>query len=88
MPAHAGIVFVGPMDHRHRIPADQAFDAAFDFQIARIMRLLVERNGVDVRRVRGERLLDALASGMIAKLAEQTVHAGRAPGLEHVIERL
>lgn len=54
MPAQTGIVFVGPMHHRHRVPAYQTFDAAFDFQIAGVMRLFADGNRVDVRRVGGK----------------------------------
>ena len=38
--------------HRHRVPADKAFDAALDVAVARKRRLLVRRNGVDVGRGR------------------------------------
>ena len=43
-------VGIGLHHHRHRVPADDALDAAFDVAVARIRRLLVGRDGVDVRR--------------------------------------
>ena len=36
--------------HRHRVPAHDAFDAAFQFAVAGILRFLRRGNGVDVRR--------------------------------------
>ena len=36
--------------HRHRVPADDALDAAFDVAVAGKCRLLLRRNRVDVRR--------------------------------------
>src|SRR5580704_3368848 len=34
--ADAGAAFVGADDHRHSVPADDAFDAALDLAVARI----------------------------------------------------
>ena len=42
---------VGLDHHRHRVPADDALDAALDVAVARKWRLLLRRNRVDVRRV-------------------------------------
>src|SRR5689334_865168 len=39
---------IGLDDHRHRVPTDVALDAPLDFSIARIPRLVLARNGVDV----------------------------------------
>ena len=41
--ADGAVFLVGPDDHRHRVPADDALDAAFDFAIAGVDRLLVGR---------------------------------------------
>ena len=43
---------------------------------------------VDVGGVGGERLLDAVAAGVIAQLAQQTADSRGPAGLEHVVERL
>ena len=54
-----GVVLVGPHDHGHGVPADQALDAPLDLAVAGKGRLLVGRDGVDVGRVGRERHLDA-----------------------------
>ncbi len=41
---------VGLDDHCHRVPTDDALDAALDDSVARIRRLLLHRNRVEVRR--------------------------------------
>ena len=51
---------VGAHDHRQRVPADEALDAALDVVAARHQRLLVGGDRVDVGRVGGERQLDAV----------------------------
>ena len=43
---------------------------------------------VDVRRVRGERQLDAVLLRVNAELAQQPAHARGAAVLQHVVERL
>ena len=75
-------------DHRHRIPADQALDAALDIGVAGHRRLLVGRNRVDVRRVGGERQLDAVLGRVKRQLAKQPRDFDRAAALQHIIERL
>ena len=44
-------VFVAPGDHHHSIPSNDAVEAGFEVQIARIGALGVWVNGVHVRRV-------------------------------------
>ena len=46
---------IGLDHHRHRVPADVALDAALDLAVAGKRRLLLRRNGVDVRRVEAAR---------------------------------
>ncbi len=60
--ADAGEVAIGADDHRHRVPADEALDAALQLALAGVARLLVVRDRVDVRRGGRERQLDAVAN--------------------------
>ena len=45
-------------------------------------------NGVDVRGVGGEGLLDAVAPRVVGELAKQATDARGPTGLQHVVERL
>src|SRR5437870_5596124 len=47
MPAKARMFPIGVYHHRHRIPADQALDTAFEFAISRVCRLVFGRDRVD-----------------------------------------
>src|ERR1019366_6480341 len=49
--ADAGVVLVLAHHHGHRVPADEAFDAALHGAIARIGDLVFGANGVDVWRI-------------------------------------
>ena len=49
--ADAGMLPVGPHHHGHGVPADDAFDAPFDFPAAGKDRLPAGRNGIDIGRV-------------------------------------
>jgi hypothetical protein len=51
----AGTVPIGPDDHRHRVPADDTFEPAFRFAVARKAGLLIGVDRVHIGRVRGER---------------------------------
>ena len=75
-------------DHRGGVPADEALDAPLDVGTARHQRLLLGGNGVDVRRVGGERELHAVLAGVNRQLAEQPRHFRRAAALEDVVERV
>ena len=86
--ADAVFVAVAAHDHGHGVPADQALDAALDLAAARVGHLLVGVDGVDVGGVGGERQLDAARLGMSAQFAEEPADAGRATGLQHVVQRL
>jgi hypothetical protein len=44
----AGVFLVLAMHHGHRVPANQALDAAFQLAIAGIGNFLFDRNGIDV----------------------------------------
>src|SRR6266436_6340515 len=53
------IFTVGTYYHRHGVPAHDAFNAPLDFATPRKEGLLVSGDGIDIRRVRGERQLHA-----------------------------
>ena len=55
VPADAVIVLVRFDNHRHRVPANDRLDPPFDIKIAGIGWLLLDGNGVDVRRLRSYR---------------------------------
>ena len=61
---------VGAHDHRHRVPAHEALDAALDLAAAGIRHLLVGVDGVDVGRVRRERQLARRSSGRGCRVHE------------------
>ena len=51
MPADAFFFFIAAHDHGHRVPADDALDAAFDLAVAGKCRLFFFGNGIDIRSV-------------------------------------
>ena len=58
-------LFVGANHHGHRVPTNDALDPAFGFTIARIRRLFVRRDRIDIRRVGLDRNVDAIATRAI-----------------------
>ena len=71
MSADAVEVLVTSNNHRHGIPADDTFDATFNFQITRKSRLLRMMNRVDIRSIRCERQLNAVFVGAFLQLNQQ-----------------
>src|SRR5271166_3777664 len=61
--ADPGIFLVLPVHHGHRVPADQALDAAFQVAVARIGNLFRRRNGIEVGRIELNRNINAIAPG-------------------------
>ena len=55
VPADPVAPHVGFDDHRHRVPTDDALDPPLQLDIARVGRLLLDRDRVDVGRLRGDR---------------------------------
>ena len=76
--AEFGRFLVGAQHHRHRVPADDRADAVLDRAVAGMRRLLLDRDGVDVGRVRRERDLGAAPAGAVDDAAR--AGSARAPG--------
>ena len=75
MTAGLGRLAIGPDHHRGRIPAQCTQDLALEVTIARVGRLLIDRDGIDVGRVRRVRRLDAGLVGLVDGLAQQELRA-------------
>ena len=86
--ADARMFFVGPHHHRHRIPANDALDAAFQFPVPRILRLLVGRNAVDVGRIQRHGTVHPFADRPLLQHGQQVLGALGPLAGEHVLERL
>ena len=80
---------VGAHDHRHRVPADEALDAALDLVAAGERRLLLGTDRVDVGRDGGERQADARPCGAWCRsVASSRCTRSAIPLLDDVVERL
>ena len=80
--------FVGTGDHGHGIPAHETFDAALDFAVARIGQLFVARDGVDIRRMRGEGNVNAQTFlRFLFQAVEQIAHAIGTAVLQNISQR-
>ncbi len=88
VPADARPLAVGPDDHRHGVPADDRLDAPLQLAVARVDRLLRDRDGVDVRRVGGERDADAALLGARLQHPQQLADPVGALLPQYIIERL
>ena len=77
---------VGADDHRHGVPADHAPDAQLHLLVAREVRLLLGRDGVDVTR-RGQR---RQAEVVLARALEDAIEDELCPRaalfLDHGVE--
>ena len=85
--ADAGAHAVGPHDHRHSVPAQDAFDPPLDVAVAGVDWLLVDRDRVHIRRVGRERQIDPLTIGDLVENREQVLHPLGPLGVEHVLQR-
>src|SRR5262245_43874158 len=86
--ADAALFAVGWDDHRQRVPPHKALDSPLDLAAAWIDRLPLDGNGVDVRRIGGERDYDAGPLRIDVKLREQFARALRPATIDHVIKRI
>src|SRR5205823_3427395 len=89
MPADPLLNLVSAHYHSQRVPANQAFNAAFHLLTARKRRLLAGRNRVLVGSCGSKRKVDSsLAPGVQRKLLQQAACTIRATFGEHIIERI
>ena len=79
-------VLVGPDHHHRRVPADEGADAPLDVLVAREPRLLLGRDGVDVRRADRGREADLRLAGPLEQLGEQEAGAGLAVRVDDGVE--
>ena len=81
-------VAIAAHDHRHRIPADEALDAALDLLAAGKRRFFFGADAVDVGGDGGKRQRNTGHAGVVTKGGEQALNAAAVPLLDDVIERL
>ena len=75
-------------DHRHRVPAHEALDAALDLLAARERRLVSRPQGVDVWRPGGERQRHARRAGAMPQGRQQSLDPTAVTLLDDVVEGL
>ena len=88
VPAELRVLAVGAHDHRERVPADDRGEPLLDLEIARELRLVLERDRVLVRGVEDRRQLDALRPRAVEQALEQERRAVGPLGLDERVERL
>ena len=88
VPAQLGRDLVGMHHHRERVPAHQRADPAFDLQIAGVLRLVGQRNGVAVGCVEHRRHRHAQRAGAIQQLAQDEGGALGPLGFDDGLERV
>jgi len=86
--ADAGLFAVGPNDHGHGVPADDALDPALDSSMTREAWLAALGNRVDVGRVRQIRQRDTELGGPALQRAQQITDPVLAAVLDDVVQRL
>ena len=88
MSAQPVVLLVGPVHHRHRVPADDALDPPLDFAVAGVARLGAMGNRVDVRRVERVRQLHPLFGGLAFQHGEQILGPLGPLSFQDIFERL
>ena len=81
-------VLVGTDHHGHGVPAHVVVNLDLDVGIARILGLLVDRDGVDVLGVGRVRQINAFFAGLGNQALDQVVGALRAFVVDDAVERL
>ncbi|MNV27224.1 hypothetical protein D3C71_1183650 [compost metagenome] len=82
--AHVGVL-AGTQHHHHRVPADHRVEPALDRQIARVGRLALQRDAVDVGGPGARMQVAVVGHVLVAELVDQVVRT-RPPG--HLGDRL
>ena len=88
VPADPVLAHVRFHDHRHRVPADDALDPPLQIEIARIGRLLFDRDRVHVGRLRGDRQANAGALRLNLQRLEQPRDPLRPAPQRHIAQRI
>src|ERR1700740_1687634 len=70
-PADSRVLLILPMDHRHRVPANQRLNAALQHSIARIRLFFMLRNGVQIGRRQLARGIDPSLPRALAERVNQ-----------------
>jgi hypothetical protein len=84
--ADATLFTIGPDDHGQRVPPYETSNALLYISIAGIERLSIQRNRIDVRRIRREGNLDAGVQRIGPQLIEQRIGSLRSPITNNVIQ--
>jgi hypothetical protein len=87
MSAEFAVSLVRAHHHRERIPAQRGGEPLLEFEIAGITRLLLERDGVLIRRHVRARRFHAKRQRMARELVEQKLRALAADMRDHAVER-
>ncbi len=88
VPAQPVELAVGAHHHGHRVPADEALDAALDVPVAGIGGLLFDRDRVDVGRVGGEREAHPAPLGIALQEPQQVVDPIGTLRVQDVLKRV
>src|SRR5208282_4269144 len=88
MPAQLRGFFIGAHHHRDRVPSNDGADTPLDLTIARIARLAVGRDRVDVRRMGIVRQVAALLARFVDEILQQEMSAIDAFRVDYSFQRV
>src|SRR5688572_6776339 len=88
MAADTGLLAVSAHNHGQSVPARQAPDTPLDFPVAGIHRLLLRRNGIEVRRVGGESDSNPRLLSVVTQFGEESVYALGSAMPDDISERI
>src|SRR5579863_3001796 len=86
MSADAGVVFILPDHHRHRIPAQEALDAALHSAIAGIGYFVFGTERIDVRSVEVDGQFSAVGARPLIELFQKIRSAIRPGRIDHLFQ--
>ncbi len=86
VPPDAVIVLVGPRHHDYGVPADHPANAFLDLFVARKRRLLLRRDGVNVRRLHQFRYPDMQHARTFQHAPDQELRPSLAVQPDHVVQ--
>ncbi len=88
MSADAGVFLVLGMHHGHRVPADQALDAALELAVTRVRDFFFGGNSIEVWRVQLHRNIDTGRTRTFHQRANQFGPTVRTFVVDDLVERL